>query len=238
MRLHKFIAHAGVASRRAAEEMIRQGRVKVNGQTVKEMGVVVDPSRDSVRCDGRQLRLAARRHYLVLYKPKGVVSTLSDPQKRATVRDFLPPEAGRVYPVGRLDWDAEGVLIFTDDGELANRLAHPRHGVERTYHVKVRGEVDSRVLERLREGIGLPEGPVRPERVRVLRRRAGGVWLTLTLRQGRYHEVKRLCRAVGHPVQKLRRVSFAGLKLGALGPGQWRYLSAAEVRHLRRSAGE
>jgi 23S rRNA pseudouridine2605 synthase len=238
MRLQKLIAHAGVASRRGAEEMIRRGRVTVNGRVVREMGVVVDPAGDAVKCDGRIVRLPSRRHYFMLYKPKGVVSTLSDPEGRPTVRDYLPSGAGRVYPVGRLDWDTEGVLIFTDDGELANRLAHPRYGVERTYHVKVRGVVGEGVMARLREGFRLEDGPVDPEGVKVLRRGKTSTWLTITLREGRHHEVKRLFLALRHPVQKLRRVSYAGLEPGPLRPGESRPLSEEEVKRLRRLGRE
>jgi len=234
MRLQKLIAHAGVASRRAAEEMIRRGRVTVNGRVVREMGVVVDPAGDAVKCDGQLVRLPLRRSYFMLYKPKGVVSTLSDPEGRPTVRDYLPPGAGRVYPVGRLDWDTEGVLIFTDDGELANRLAHPRYGVEKTYHAKVRGVVGEDAVARLREGFRLDDGPVDPEGVKILRQGKTSTWITVTLREGRHHEVKRLFLALRHPVQKLRRLSYAGLGPGPLRPGESRPLSEEEVEGLLR----
>jgi len=234
MRLQKFLAHAGVASRRAAEEMIRRGRVTVNGRTVRAMGEVVDPARDAVKCDGRLLRIPVRKNYFMLYKPRGVVSTLSDPEGRPTVRDFLPAGVGRIYPVGRLDWDTEGLLILTDDGELANRLAHPRYGVERTYHVKVRGLMGESILGRLREGFRLEDGPVDPENVKVLRRGDKSTWLTITLREGRHHEVKRLFLALRHPVQKLKRVSYGGLKPGDLRPGECRPLTEDEVERLGR----
>jgi len=234
VRLHTFIAHAGIASRRAAESLIREGRVTVNGRVVREMGVVIDPDRDAVKCDGKLVRRPAGRRYFVLNKPKGVLSTLSDPEGRPTVKDFLPPGKGRLYPVGRLDWDAEGILLITDDGSLGNRLAHPRYGAERTYQVKVRSVIDEKTLTRLRRGVRLEDGEVRPERVRILRSSRTSTWLTVTLREGRHHEVKRLFGALGHPVQKLKRVSFAGLTLGTLQPGRTRRLTGPEVDQLRR----
>jgi pseudouridine synthase len=238
VRLQKFLAHAGIASRRASEDLIRQGRVTVNGRVVSEMGVTVDPSRDTVEYDGRPVRLPGRKHYLILNKPRGVISTLSDPQGRRTVKELLPPGQGRLYPVGRLDWDAEGVLLFTDDGELAHRLAHPRYGVERTYHVKVRGDLGEEILARVRRGPRLEDGETRPEGVRLLRRSKTSSWVAVTLREGRTHEVKRIFLAVGRPVQKLLRVSFAGLQLGRLRPGESRPLTALEVERLRLAGKE
>lgn len=234
MRLQKFLSRAGIASRRAAEILIRSGRVSVNRRAVSEMGTTVAPSRDAVKVDGRLVRLPETHRYFILNKPREVVSTLADPQGRATVRDFLPAPASGLFPVGRLDWDAEGLLIFTDDGDLAHRLAHPRHRVERTYHVKVRGEIGEKALRRLRSGLRLEDGRAQAEEVRQLRTARTNSWISLTLREGRHHEVKRLCLAVGHPVQKLRRVSHAGQKLGTLQPGECRSLTTSEVARLRR----
>ncbi|HEY5998062.1 MAG TPA: pseudouridine synthase, partial [bacterium] len=238
VRLQKLLSRAGVASRRAAEELIRTGHVSVDGRTVTEMGVSVDPAASVVKVDGRPVRAAESFSYYVLDKPRHVVCTLADPQGRATVRDLLPREAGRVYPVGRLDYDAEGVLLLTDDGDLAHKLMHPRFGVERTYHAKVRGAIEERALERLRTGVYLEDGRARAEDVRFLRRTSDNSWITMTLREGRHHEVKRMCLAVGHPVQKLRRVSYAGVGLGGLEPGGMRRLTAAEVAQLRRAVRE
>lgn len=232
MRLHKFIAHAGVSSRRAAEELIRQGRVKVNGSVVTAMGTVIDPAVDKVSCDGRRLGIPSQRTYLLLNKPRGALSTLSDPQGRVTVKTYLPREAGRIFPVGRLDRDVEGVLLFTDDGALANRLAHPRYGAERTYQARVRGSVAAAALQKLKRGFRLEDGPVRPEKVRVLRRNDKSTLVTLTLREGRKNEVKRIFLALGHPVESLKRISFAGFGIGKLRPGQFRYLTAAEAARL------
>jgi 23S rRNA pseudouridine2605 synthase len=236
VRLQKLLARAGVASRRAAEELIRDGRVRVDGKVVAQMGVTVDPARAVVKVDGRVVRPVEQHHYFLLNKPTRVVCTLADPEGRRTVRDLLPPGTGRVYPVGRLDWDAEGVLLLTDDGDLAHRLMHPSYEVERTYHVKVKDQIDDRALERLGRGVFLDDGRARAEGVQLLRRTRENSWVSLTLREGRYHEVKRLCLAVGHPVLKIRRVSYAGLGVGRLAPGALRELTTAEVDRLRRLA--
>lgn len=217
--------------------MIREGRVSVDGQVVTEMGVSVDPAASTVKVDGRPVQPPDTLSYFVLDKPRHVVCTLADPQGRATIRDLLPAEIGRVYPVGRLDYDAEGVLLLTDDGELAHRLMHPRFGVERTYHAKVKGRIEDRALERLRTGVYLEDGRAQAEDVRFLRRTTENSWITMTLREGRHHEVKRMCLAAGHPVQKLRRVSYAGVGLGGLEPGGIRRLTPAEVALLRRATG-
>jgi 23S rRNA pseudouridine2605 synthase len=235
VRLQKFLSRGGVASRRAAEDLIREGHVSVDGRVVTEMGVSIDPATSVVKVDGRLVRAPEAFSYYVLDKPRHVVCTMSDPEGRATVRDLIPAEVGRVYPVGRLDYDAEGVLLLTDDGDLAHRLMHPRFGVERTYHAKVKGRVEDRTLERLRAGVYLADGPARAEDVRFLRRTSENSWITLTLREGRQHEVKRMCLAAGHPVQKLRRVSYAGVGLGGLQPGAMRRLTPAELAQLRRA---
>jgi 23S rRNA pseudouridine2605 synthase len=227
-----------VASRRAAEELIREGHVSVDGRVVTEMGVGIDPAVSVVKVDGRPVHATTEFSYYVLDKPRHVVCTLSDPQGRATVRDLIPRGMGRIYPVGRLDYDAEGVLLLTDDGDLAHRLMHPRYGVERTYHAKVKGAIEERILERLRAGVYLEDGRARAEDVRFLRRTSDNSWISLTLREGRHHEVKRMCLAVGHPVQKLRRVSYAGVGLGGLDPGKMRRLAEAEVAQLRRAVRE
>jgi 23S rRNA pseudouridine2605 synthase len=238
VRLQKLLSRAGIASRRAAEELIRAGHVSVDGRVVTEMGVSINPATSVVKVDGRTVQAPAAFSYYVLDKPRHVVCTLADPQGRATVRDLLPAEAGRVYPVGRLDYDAEGVLLLTDDGDLAHRLMHPRFGVERTYHAKVKGRIEDRALERLRTGVYLEDGRAQAEDVRFLRRTSENSWITLTLREGRHHEVKRMCLAAGHPVQKLRRISYAGVGLAGLEPGGIRQMTAAEVAQVRRAVRE
>ncbi len=236
VRLQKAIAEAGLMSRRKAEVAIREGRVSVNGGVVTEMGVQVDPERDDIRVDRQQLTHAAAKSYILLYKPAGCVTTASDPQGRKTVFDFLPRSNARLYPVGRLDYDAEGLLILTNDGELAHRLQHPRYGVEKVYDVKVMGRPNNEALRRLRTGIDLEEGKTAPARVSVLRLLSNATWLRIVLHQGWNRQIKRMGEAVGHPVAKIKRVGYGPLTLGALVSGDSRPLTASEVEALHRLA--
>lgn len=234
IRLQKVLADAGVASRRAGEALIRAGKVAVNGRTVTEMGVRVDPLRDRISVAGRavDLRPTPERH-LLLHKPRGVITTRTDPRGRRTVYDLLPQADGRLVYVGRLDRDAEGLLLFTSDGELAHRLAHPSFGVEREYQVLVDGVVDEGTLRRgAAEGLTLEDGPTAPFDVS-----GGGREWRIVLREGRTHEVKRIFAAVGGTVRRLRRERLGPLELGSLRSGRVRDLRPAEVRALRRTAG-
>jgi 23S rRNA pseudouridine2605 synthase len=238
VRLQKVLAQAGVASRRAAERLIADGRVMVNGRTVRQMGLSVDPEADDVRVDGRRIRGAERRRYILLNKPVGVVTTRSDPQRRPTVLDLLGPLREYVYPVGRLDYDTEGLLLLTNDGDLAARLTHPRHGVERTYEARVAGMPTSEAIERLRRGIPLDGRRTLPADVVLVnagRRDHEGV-LRLTIREGRNRQVRRMCEAVGHPVRALRRVRIGPLEDRRLRTGAWRDLTERELDSLRRAA--
>ena len=233
VRLHKLLADAGVASRRAAERLIVAGRVRVNGVPVVELGAHADPARDRVEVDGRPVSGAEQKRYVLLHKPRGVLTTQVDPRGRPRVFDLVPELGVRLHSVGRLDFDAEGLLLLTNDGDLTYRLTHPRHGVRRIYHVLVQGQLDPSVLDTLQRGVVLEDGPARVERARRLRTEAAGLhWVELTLTEGRYREVKRLCRAVGLVVRRLRRVAFGPLDLGRLPPGQWRELTAVEVERL------
>ena len=237
VRLQKLLAEAGIASRRAAERLIAAGRVRVNGVAVVEPGSQADPLRDTVEVDGRPLPRAEPKRYVLLHKPRGYLTTSEDPRGRPRVFDLVPELGVRLHSVGRLDFDAEGLLLLTNDGDLTFRLTHPRHGVRRVYHVLVEGRLDSSVLEALERGVVLEDGPARVERARLLRGAdAGRHWVELSLGEGRYREVKRLCRAVGLVVQRLRRVAFGPLQLGKLEPGQWRELTAAEVTALATSS--
>jgi 23S rRNA pseudouridine2605 synthase len=237
IRLHKLLADAGVASRRAAERLIAAGRVRVNGVVVVEPGTHADPERDAVEVDGRPLPEAGPKRYLLLHKPPGFLTTREDPRGRPCVFDLVPDTGVRLHSVGRLDFDAEGLLLLTNDGALTYRLTHPRHGVRRVYHVLVEGRVEPSVLEALRRGVVLEDGPARVERARRLRAGGEGLhWIELGLAEGRYREVKRLCRAVGLTVRRLRRVAFGPLELGRLEAGQWRELAPGEVARLA-SAG-
>lgn len=232
-RLQKVLARAGVASRRRAEELIAAGRVKVNDRKVTEMGIKVDLARDTVRVDGALIADIDDRVFYVLYKPAGCVTTMSDPEGRPTVKDWLRGVKGRVFPVGRLDYDAEGALIVTNDGELAHKLMHPRFGAQRTYLAKVKGKVPTQALETLREGVRLEDGPARPLEVEFVESTERNTWIRLVLDEGRQHLVKRLCEAIGHPVVRLFRASYAGIDVQGMNPGDLRELSAHEVKRLR-----
>jgi 23S rRNA pseudouridine2605 synthase len=236
IRLQKIIAQAGIASRRAAEKLIAEGRVSINGATVHEMGTKADPSRDDIRIDGRRVKSAERLRYILLYKPTGYVTTRSDPQRRRTVIDLLHGVREYVYPVGRLDYDTQGLLLLTNDGDLAAKLTHPRHEVDRTYEVQVAGVPDDAAIERLRRGIPLDGRRTLPAdvtRVSRGRRDHDGV-LLVTIREGRNRQVRRMLEAVGHPVQSLRRVRIGPLTDRTLRPGEWRELTGAEVEKLKK----
>ncbi|MFN2466941.1 MAG: pseudouridine synthase [Gaiellaceae bacterium] len=229
MRLNAFLARAGVASRRGADELIKAGRVRVGGRPA-QLNTFVSPS-DTVEVDGRVVAAQELAHVL-LHKPAGVVTTAGDPQRRPTVVGLVG-HAARVVPVGRLDADTTGALLLTNDGELAHRLAHPRYGVEKVYEVDVTGDPTPASLRLLAEGVELEDGPTAPARAR----RLGRGRLELVLHEGRTHQVKRMCAAVELPVMRLHRTGYAGLDLKGLGEGDWRELSAEEVRGLRRLVG-
>jgi 23S rRNA pseudouridine2605 synthase len=237
LRLQRFLAQAGIAARRKAEILITDGRVKVNGRVVTELGTKVDPAKDKVEVDGKRVA-AEEPMYLLLNKPKGYVTTASDPQNRPTVMTLVPRDAGRVFPVGRLDFNTEGVLLLTNDGELANQLAHPSGGVEKTYHVKVRGSVDDRSLAALAEGIRLDDGDTTaPAQVLILGASQSGnnTWLEVTLHEGKNRQIHRMFEALGYQVAKLKRISYGGLTTDGVRPGKVRQLRAEEVRKLRKS---
>lgn len=233
-RLQKVLAHAGVASRRAAERLIDAGRVTVNGVIVRKLGSRVDPQRDSVRVDGKRIPAAPADHlYLMLHKPRGYVTTLADPQGRPTIRDLFQDVRRRVYPVGRLDFHSEGLLLLTDDGELARDLMHPRNRVQRTYLVRVRGVPDAAALARLAAGPLVEGRRSLPAKVR----RVPGApdRLEITVTEGKKHQVRKMLQAIGHPVVRLKRLRYGGVRLGTLKPGGMRSLSRDEVERLRRS---
>ena len=241
IRLQKLLSQAGVASRRAAEKLITDGRVSVNGVTVRELGSKANPD-DDIRVDGRRIKVVERKRYILLYKPAGYVTTRSDPQRRRTVLDLLGGVREYVYPVGRLDYDTEGLLLLTNDGELAARLTHPRHEVERTYEARVAGVPDEDALARLRRGIPLDGKRTAPADVQLLTRaplraaqggRERTAVVRLTIREGRNRQVRRMLEAVGHPVQSLRRTRIGPLSDRELKPGMWRDLRPGEVEKLK-----
>jgi pseudouridine synthase len=237
-RLQKILSQAGVASRRAAETLIAEGRVTVNGATVREMGIKADAAQDDIRVDGRRVKAAEHKRYILLNKPAGVVSTRADPQRRPTVIDLLAGVREYVYPVGRLDFDTEGLLLLTNDGDLAAMLTHPRHGVPRTYHARVAGVPDELALRRLREGIPLDGQRTLPAEVSLAHVARDGrhATLVLTIREGRNRQVRRMCEAVGHPVGELTRIRIGPLSDARLATGRWRDLTGAEVTKLRALA--
>jgi 23S rRNA pseudouridine2605 synthase len=225
VRLNAYLARAGVASRRGADELIKAGRVTVNGEP-GQLNTFVQ-SRDRVEVDGERVALQ-RLAYVLLHKPAGVVTTVRDPQGRPTVVGLVPAEP-RIVPVGRLDADTTGALLLTNDGPLAHRLAHPRYGVEKVYEAEVEGEPDDEALDALRNGIELDDGATAPARVR----RLGPNTIELALHEGRNRQVRRMLEAVGHPVARLHRSAYAGLTLEGLEPGRWRELEPSEVDALR-----
>lgn len=224
MRLQKYLAQAGVASRRAAEQLIVAGRISVNGAVVSTLGARVDPERDRVALDGREVRPSATE-WIALHKPRGHVSTRHDPQGRRTLYDLLPAELHGLFYVGRLDADSEGLVLLTNDGDVAHALLHPRYGVERVYEAEVQGDPPPRVLELLLEGVQLEDGIARA--VHAERLAPGRVRLTLT--EGRKREVRRMLAAVGHPVRRLLRTRYGPVELGSLAPGEWRRLAPDEI---------
>lgn len=240
-RLQKFIAHAGIASRRHAEELIVAGAVSVNGQVVRELGTRVDPARDEVRVHGRPVKPARDEDhlYILLNKPTDTVTTAYDPQRRRTVLDLLPGEwvARRVYPVGRLDRDTEGLLLLTDDGELALRLTHPRYALPKEYAALVEGRPTPEALRRLERGVLLPgdERPTAPARAWIERHAGDATWLGIELHEGRNRQVRRMLDVIGHPAIRLRRVRVGPITLGRLPAGQSRLLTSKEVESLRRA---
>jgi 23S rRNA pseudouridine2605 synthase len=234
IRLQRAIAQAGLASRRAAEEMIRQGRVIVNGHVVQELGTRVDLKHDTVLVDRKPLSAISKKIYLLLYKPSNYVTTTRDPHGRKTVLDIIEKTPIRLFPVGRLDYDAEGLIVLTNDGDLAHRLQHPRFGVLKTYQVKVKGHPQEPALNALRTGVRLDEGRTAAAEVDVIRTLPQSSWLKMVLHQGWYRQIKRMCEAVGHRVLKIRRIGYGPLQIGQLTPGGYRHLTRAEIRQLYR----
>ena len=236
-RLQKILSRAGVSSRRAAERMIAEGRISVNRTVVVTPGTKADPGKDEIRLDGRLLSLETERIYLLLHKPKGYVTTLSDPQGRPIVTDLINGVAARVYPVGRLDYDSEGLLILTNDGDFAQRLQHPRYKIPKTYRVKVEGHLLKGELKALENGIDLPDGRFAPSEVRLEKTNPGSTWLVLTLTDGRNRVIRRAFDSLGHPVARLIRVAVAEIPLAPLREGAWRLMTPREVERLLILAG-
>lgn len=233
-RLQKVLAKAGLASRRQAESMIEARRVQVNGRVVTVLGTKVDPSKDHVKVDGKRLRPVERKVYLLLNKPKGTICSLRDPEGRPTVMDLVSDVRERISPVGRLDYDTEGLLLLTNDGDLGNALMHPRNRIEKNYWVKIKGHLSEKTLERIvHGGITLPTGKTAPSRARVLRQTDRNDWIELVLHEGKKREIRLMMERMGHPVVKLKRVGYAFLKIGDLRIGVYRSLTMNEVKKLQ-----
>jgi 23S rRNA pseudouridine2605 synthase len=235
-RLQKILARGGIASRRAAERAITDGRVRVNGRVVTELGSKADPMKDRVEIDGVRV-VAESLVYVILHKPRGVVTTMSDPEGRPSIREILGSIGARVYPVGRLDFATSGILLVTNDGEFADGLMHPRKAVPKTYVVKVAGVMQPKDLDQWREGIRLEDGVTLPAKVSFLRHEGDKTWMELTIREGRNQQIRRMGEASGFPVMRLARLSFAGVSAEGLKPGAWRYMTPDELLTLRKEFG-
>ena len=237
VRLQKFLARAGVASRRASEKLIEAGRISVNGQVVTELGTKVDPEADEVRLDGAPVRKAAEAVTLMLNKPAGYLTSMKDPQGRPCVAQLVPlDEFPALYPLGRLDYDTTGLLLFSTDGELGNAVLHPSRHVDKTYRALVKGKPSEAALDRLRSGVALDDGPTQPAEVRLAGRKGKNAYVEIIIHEGRKRQVKRMCEAIGHPVLQLHRASFGPLELGDLPEGKYRVLSEQEVAALERAS--
>lgn len=236
-RLHKVMARAGVASRRRCEEMIASGLVQVNGKVITETGAKVDTTKDKIRVGGETLDLSPARQYILIYKPRGYITTVSDEKGRKKVTDLLKDSTGRIYPAGRLDYDSEGLLLLTNDGDLTYALTHPRHLVPKTYQARVSGVPEPEKLKQMEKGLPLEDGLTAPARVRLKGQREGNALLEITIHEGRKHQVKRMCEYIGYPVIRLVRTKFGDLKINDLKPGQYRHLTMDELKKLKEKLG-
>jgi 23S rRNA pseudouridine2605 synthase len=232
-RLQKVMARAGVASRRCCEEFIKQGKVQVNGQIVRELGMKVDPQQDQIRVEGRLLQIETTCTFL-FYKPLRVITSMSDPRRRKVVADYFRHVKERVYPVGRLDYDTEGLLLMTNDGDLAHRLMHPRYEIEKQYLATLKGVITPQALCQLQEGVRLEEGWTAPAKVRLLSKDDKTSSISLTIHEGRNRQIRRMCESVGFPVIALKRERIGFLTLQGLQPGQYRKLTESELARLQK----
>lgn len=233
-RLQKILAKMGIASRRAAEEMILEGRVTVNGQ-VAALGMKADITKDHIKLDGKLLTKPEPKVYLMMNKPKGVITTLSESEERPTIRDFLKNIKYRVFPIGRLDYNSEGLLLLTNDGDFAHAILHPSKKIPKTYHVKIKGVLEDEKIEKLRRGVRLQEGITLPSKVKKLKKAEENSWIEITIYEGKKRQIRRMMEKVGHPVLKLKRVRIDGIDIGRLEPGEIRSLTADEIRKIEEN---
>ncbi len=236
-RINKYLSLCGVTSRRGAEQLIAQGKVIVNDQTVDKVGTIIDEAKDVVKVNGTIVTPVVKKYYILLNKPGGVLTTLHDPFRRKTVAHFLKKVPARVYPVGRLDSDTEGVLVLTNDGDMAYRLAHPKYQIPKIYEALVKGMFHDEDIAKIADGIKLDDGHIGRGKTKLISVRNNTSRVEITLTEGHKHEVKQLLKAVGHPVSALRRVSFAGLRVDTLKIGRWRFINHHEIRHLKDLVG-
>jgi pseudouridine synthase len=232
VRLQKYLAECGIASRRKCEEYILQGRVKVNGKVVKELGTKIDPNVDIIEFDGKIVRREEKKLYIMLYKPAGYITSSKDPLGRPTVLDLVKVKE-RIYPVGRLDFDTSGLLLLTNDGELANTLMHPKYEVVKTYVAKVKGVPTKEEMQRFENGLIIDGRKTSKAKIRLLSVKNGTSVVEIKIHEGRNRQVKKMCEAIGHPVIELKRTKIGDLELKGLKPGEWRYLTEEEVRYLK-----
>ncbi len=235
-RLQKILARGGIASRRAAEQIIASGRVRVNGKIVSELGAKADPYNDKIEIDGKRV-VAETPVYVLVHKPRGVVSTMSDPEGRPSMRELLTGVGTRVFPIGRLDFATSGALLATNDGEMADGLMHPRRAVPKTYVCKVTGQMSPADILKWKKGIQLEDGMTLPAEVKLLRHEAGKSWIELTITEGRNQQIRRMGESTGFPVMRLARLAFAGITTDGLRPGQWRHLTREELQTLKKAYG-
>jgi 23S rRNA pseudouridine2605 synthase len=233
VRLQKIISDAGVTSRRKAEGLIQSGRVRVNGKVITELGSKADPERDEIQVNGNRIEPLQQRVVVLVYKPDGYITSLRDPEGRPTVTTLVDEIPVRLYPIGRLDYHTEGLLLMTNDGQLAQRIEHPSHSIDKIYTAKVKGIPDGHLLNKIRKGILLEGRKTLPARVRVLETRKNA-WIEITIREGRQNQIRKMFEAIGHPVLKLRREAIAFLDIQGMKPGEYRFLSGDEIQKLYR----
>ncbi len=231
-RLQKFLAHCGVASRRKAEEYIRDGKVKVNGTVVTEMGTTVSAG-DNIEVYGKPVKLEKKKVYIILHKPKGYVTTVHDPEERNTVLDLVKGIDERIYPVGRLDYDSSGLLLITNDGELAYRMMHPGHEIIKVYIATVEGFPSGGAIKKLETGIRIENYTTAPAYIKILEHYKDKTKMEITIHEGRNRQIRKMCEAIGHPAIRLKRIAFGSLSLGGLKPGEWRYLTEFEIKQMK-----
>jgi 23S rRNA pseudouridine2605 synthase len=235
-RIHKILSEMGIASRRKAEDIIKEGRVTVSGR-VATIGMKADPAREHIKLDGKLLTKREPRVYMMFHKPRNVVTSLHDPQGRPSVKDFLKGVKYRVFPVGRLDFDSEGMLFITNDGDFAHAVLHPSKKISKTYMVKVKGVLEEEEITKLRKGIKLKKRMTAPAMVKKTRKTEQNSWLEITIHEGKKRQIRKMLDIIGHPVLKLKRVRIDGIELGGLEPGALRYLTSEEINRVKREAG-